>query len=96
MNQILDKPGFISIEMGSERLRNMFQMRGYLLSFFFPASNTFPARTCQQMGLMSGGIYPSLAHTRPRILTDLSHLRICQIQPQPALSVCARVHVREL
>lgn len=27
MQQILDKPGFISVKMGGERLRNMFQKR---------------------------------------------------------------------
>lgn len=35
MKKILDKPGFISVKMGSERLRNMFQTRGCL---FFPVS----------------------------------------------------------
>jgi hypothetical protein len=34
MKKILDKPGFISVKMGSERLRNMFQTRRY----HFPVS----------------------------------------------------------
>lgn len=33
MKEILDKPGFISIKVGSEMLRNMFQKRERLLSF---------------------------------------------------------------